>query len=180
LSSSRAYIGLGSNQGDRLQLINAAADRLSELLDGLECSPLYETDPQEVTDQPLFLNAVLSGVTDASARELLAHLHDVERDLGRAREREQHKGPRGIDLDLLLFGDRVVGHDSGDDAANHRHAGPVVPHPTMHRRAFVLIPLLDLAPESRDPRDGTPFHAYLEALPPQGVYYYGTCSYTTV
>jgi 7,8-dihydro-6-hydroxymethylpterin-pyrophosphokinase len=81
---------------------------------------------------------------------------------------------------LLLFGDRVVGYDGGDDASNHRHAGPVVPHPAMHRRAFVLIPLLDLAPDLRDPRNGRPFRAYLDALPPQGVYYYGACSYTTV
>jgi 2-amino-4-hydroxy-6-hydroxymethyldihydropteridine diphosphokinase len=125
-----AYVGLGSNLGDREGTIRAA---VAELPGVVAVSTLRETDPVGVTEQPRFLNGVLELETDLSARELLDALLAVERRLGR--ERRERWGPRTIDLDLLLYGDEVIDAD-----------GLTVPHPRLHERRFVLEPLADLAP----------------------------------
>jgi 2-amino-4-hydroxy-6-hydroxymethyldihydropteridine diphosphokinase len=130
-----AFIGLGSNLGDREENIRAALERLSEL-GPLRASTVRETEPVGITDQPSFLNAAAEVETELSARALLESLLAIERDLGRDRTAEQRWGPRTIDLDLLLYGEEVVDEP-----------GLTVPHPRLAERRFVLEPLHELAPE---------------------------------
>jgi 2-amino-4-hydroxy-6-hydroxymethyldihydropteridine diphosphokinase len=134
-----AYVGLGSNLGDR----EAAIRRAAELIGARRLSPLYETEPWGFHDQPLFLNAAAEVETRLSARSFLDHLLDVERRLGRERA-GQRWGPRTIDLDLLLWDDERISEP-----------GLEVPHPLMLERLFVLEPLAALAPDREIPGNGT-------------------------
>jgi 2-amino-4-hydroxy-6-hydroxymethyldihydropteridine diphosphokinase len=127
---ARAFVGIGSNLGDREATIRAAIDALPGVI---AVSQLRETDPVGVTDQPAFLNGAVALETELSPRELLDRLLAVERELGR--ERRERWGPRTIDLDLLLYGDEAIDE-----------AGLTVPHPRLHERRFVLEPLADIAP----------------------------------
>jgi 2-amino-4-hydroxy-6-hydroxymethyldihydropteridine diphosphokinase len=141
-----AYVGLGSNLGAREATLREAVRLLGEL-DGVEVravSSLRETDPVGKLDQPRFVNAALALETSLPARELLDRLLEVERALGRDRSVEERWGPRTIDLDLLLYGEETI------DMPRLQ-----VPHPRLAERAFVLEPLLELAPELRLP-DGRP------------------------
>jgi 2-amino-4-hydroxy-6-hydroxymethyldihydropteridine diphosphokinase len=128
----RAYLGLGSNLGDRLANLQHAVHRLgrAEGVRVLRSSRVYETDPVG-PPQPDYLNAVVEVETDLSARELLRTCLGVEVELGRVRD--ERWGPRTIDIDVLSYGDERV--DEPD---------LVVPHPRMHERAFVLVPLAEL------------------------------------
>ena len=134
-----AYVGLGSNLGDRAALIRRAA----ELIGATRVSTLIETEPWGVVDQPPFLNAVAEVETALSARQLLDHLLDVERRLGRERVGPRW-GPRTIDLDLLLYGDEQIDEP-----------GLVVPHPHLLERRFALEPLAELVPTRILPGNGT-------------------------
>jgi 2-amino-4-hydroxy-6-hydroxymethyldihydropteridine diphosphokinase len=139
-----AYVGLGSNLGDRERLIRDAA----ALIGAVRLSTLIETEPwvygdQGYGDQPMFLNAVAELETALTARQLLDHLLDVERRLGRERIGPQW-GPRTIDLDLLLYGDETIDEP-----------GLVVPHPHLTGRDFVLKPLAELVPTLKIPGNGT-------------------------
>jgi 2-amino-4-hydroxy-6-hydroxymethyldihydropteridine diphosphokinase len=131
-----AYLGLGSNLGDRLMNLQAAVDRLRDQ-DRIRVdvsSRVWETTPVGGPDQPDYLNAVVRVETHLEPRELLAACRLVESALGRVRA--QRWGPRTIDLDVLLYGDRAV--DDPD---------LVVPHPRITERAFVVLPLLELDPD---------------------------------
>jgi 2-amino-4-hydroxy-6-hydroxymethyldihydropteridine diphosphokinase len=134
-----AYVGLGSNLGDRELLIKEAA----ELIGAVRLSTVIETEPWGHANQPRFLNAVAEIETPLTARQLLDHLLDVERRLGRERIGAQW-GPRTIDLDLLLYGDETIDEP-----------GLVVPHPRLTERDFVLRPLAELAPSLKIPDSGT-------------------------
>lgn len=134
-----AYIGLGSNLGDRERLIREAA----ELIGATRLSTVIETEPWGYGNQPMFLNAVAEIETRLTARQLLDQLLDVERRLGRERIGAQW-GPRTIDLDLLLFGEETIDEP-----------GLVVPHPLLTEREFVLRPLAELAPSLMIPGSGT-------------------------
>jgi 2-amino-4-hydroxy-6-hydroxymethyldihydropteridine diphosphokinase len=129
---TRAYVGLGSNLGDREQAIRNAA----ETIGATRLSEIRETEPWGYADQPLFLNAVAEVETELGARALLDELLDVERRLGRERGGGPRYGPRTIDLDLLLYGDEVIDEP-----------GLTVPHPHLHERRFVLEPLVELDAE---------------------------------
>jgi 2-amino-4-hydroxy-6-hydroxymethyldihydropteridine diphosphokinase len=133
-----AYVGLGSNLGDR----EATVRRAAELIGARRLSTLYETEPWGLVDQPRFVNAVAEVETPLDARGLLHELLEVERRLGRERTGPRW-GPRTIDLDLLLFGE-----DELDEP------GLIVPHPHLHERLFVLEPLADLDPELAIPGRG--------------------------
>jgi 2-amino-4-hydroxy-6-hydroxymethyldihydropteridine diphosphokinase len=134
-----AYVGLGSNLGDRERLIRDAA----ELIGAKRLSSLLETEPWGYGNQPLFLNAAAELETGLTPRQLLDHLLDVERRLGR--ERVGHRwGPRTIDLDLLLYGDEVIDEP-----------GLLVPHPRLLEREFALRPLAELIPAQKIPGNGT-------------------------
>ncbi len=130
--SERVYLGLGSNLGDRLANLAAAV----RALDGrdvrtLRSSRVYETDPVGGPPQPEYLNAVIEVETTLEPAELLRVCVDVEDELGR--ERGERWGSRTIDIDLLAYGDREIDEPE-----------LTVPHPRMHERAFVLVPLLEL------------------------------------
>ncbi|GLV48677.1 2-amino-4-hydroxy-6-hydroxymethyldihydropteridine diphosphokinase [Thermus sp. LT1-2-5] len=152
-----AYVGLGSNLGDRAAYLLAASSLLSRLPKThlRRLSPVYETAPLG-PPQPPYLNLVAEVETGLGPRELLEALLQVEKALGR--ERKERWGPRTIDLDLLLYGDQVLEEE-----------GLQVPHPRLHERAFVLVPLLDLLPEGRHPVLGLGFAELLAALDATGV-----------
>lgn len=135
-----AYLGLGSNLGDRRANLAAAIERLATSdLRVIRASSIYETEPRDVLDQPWFLNQVIEIETDLFPRQLLARMQKVEREMGR--KRTIAKGPRNIDIDILLFGESVVSTPGLD-----------IPHPRMTERRFVLEPLAELAPDLRHPK----------------------------
>jgi 2-amino-4-hydroxy-6-hydroxymethyldihydropteridine diphosphokinase len=134
-----AYVGLGSNLGDR----EAQIKRAAELVGARRLSTIVETEPWGYEAQPKFLNAVAEVETTLEPRELLDQLLDVERQLGRERIGPRW-GPRTIDLDLLVYGDLVLDEP-----------GLAVPHPELAQRLFVLEPLAELAPSLEIPGLGT-------------------------
>ena len=141
-----AYVGLGANLGDRESTLLGAVDALGADpdIDVLAVSTFRETDPVgPVADQPCFLNGAVTVETFLSARELLARLLDIERRFGRVREGIPPRGPRTLDLDLLLFGDERIDEP-----------GLRVPHPHLHERRFALEPLAELDPEVELPGYG--------------------------
>ncbi|HVM17693.1 MAG TPA: 2-amino-4-hydroxy-6-hydroxymethyldihydropteridine diphosphokinase [Gaiellaceae bacterium] len=148
-----AYVGLGSNLGDRERTLRRALELLADLpgVDLVTVSRFRDTDPVGYEDQPRFLNAVAALETTLPPRELLDRLLAVERELGRTRGGPRF-GPRTIDLDLLLHGDRVVDEP-----------GLTVPHPRLHERAFVLEPLAELDPHLVVPGRG-PVEALLAEI----------------
>ncbi len=133
----RAYVGLGSNLGDREQTLRAAVAALAARpgVEVVAVSSLIDTEPVGYTAQPRFLNGVAALDTDLSARELLELLLEVERSFGRRRDGVPPQGPRTLDLDLLLYGDGEIDEP-----------GLRVPHPRLHERGFVLGPLAEVAP----------------------------------
>jgi 2-amino-4-hydroxy-6-hydroxymethyldihydropteridine diphosphokinase len=133
-----AYLSLGSNLGDRAANLRGAVSQLNAAGRVLAVSAFYETQPLDVIDQPWFLNCAVAIETDKTPRELLQLALQIEIAMGRLRERD--KGARNIDIDVVLFGDRVVDEP-----------GLKIPHPAMHRRRFVLEPLAEIAPEARHP-----------------------------
>ena len=152
------YLGLGSNQGDRLANLRAARAALERpTLRVTAASSVYETEPQgEITDQAEFLNACLRIETELDPEGLLAACKEVERDLGRTPGGPRH-GPRPIDVDVLLL-----------DGCEHRSERLVLPHPEVPSRRFVLEPLLELDPELTLP-DGTALAGELAGLGDQRV-----------
>ena len=139
----RAYVGLGSNLGDRESTIRRAVALLDEApgVDVLAVSTLRETEPWGPVEQPTYLNGAVELETELEPRALLDVLLDVERRLGRVRTARW--GPRTIDLDLLLHGDAIV-----------HEPGLTLPHPHLHERRFALEPLAELAPDAVVPGRG--------------------------
>ena len=131
-----AAIALGSNLGDRAATLHAALARLGSLGIVQTASRFYETDPVGYLDQPSFLNAAALLETSLLSLELMRQLLAVELEFGRDRSHGIAKGPRTLDLDLLLYGDLIV-----------NSAELTLPHPEMHRRRFVLEPLAEIAPD---------------------------------
>jgi len=155
--AATVYLGLGTNLGDRLANLRMALARLQTLARLEEVSSLYETQPQGMSDQPLFLNAVCRVSTGLEPQALLRFLKNLEREIGR-RPGGQRWGPRPIDLDILLYDDRVV------DAPDLN-----VPHPRLAERAFVLVPLCELAPKLRHPQLGKTTKELLASVGEKGV-----------
>jgi 2-amino-4-hydroxy-6-hydroxymethyldihydropteridine diphosphokinase len=133
-----AYIALGSNLGDRLGFLQQAVSRLADVGTIDAASDVFETDPVGYLDQPAFLNAVIQLRTNLAPRELLSALQAIEAELGR--ERSFPNAPRTLDLDLLLYDDLTMRSDR-----------LTVPHPRLHERAFVLVPLAQIAPDLTHP-----------------------------
>lgn len=127
-----AYLSLGSNLGDREALLREALRRLETAgVRVVRQSSIHETEPQDLREQPWFLNMAVQVETELTARELLSLIHTIESALGRTREIP--KGPRTIDIDILYYGDAVI--DEPDLQ---------IPHPRMHQRSFVLDPLAEI------------------------------------
>jgi len=128
------YLSLGSNVGDREAHLRDALARLGATGRVIAVSSFYETEPVEFTHQPWFLNCAVALETGQTPQQLMTALLAIEEEMGR--RRVQKKGPRSIDIDILLFDDVVM--DSKD---------LVIPHPAMHERRFVLEPLAEIAPD---------------------------------
>ena len=153
----RAYIAIGGNLGDRRTYLEAGIKEAAALpntrLAAVSCA--YETRPLGPVAQPDFLNAVFAIETSLAPEALLAALLAAEKKY--QRQRRIHWGPRTLDLDLLLYGERVV-----------ESASLTLPHPRMNERSFVLVPLCEIAPDLLHPITGLPFAAHLAALPDAG------------
>jgi 2-amino-4-hydroxy-6-hydroxymethyldihydropteridine diphosphokinase len=135
-----AYLSLGSNLGDRTANLRQALEYLATAGgEVVRRSSIYETEPQELREQPWFLNQVVEIRTTLSPPELLACIREIERELGR--QRAIAKGPRTIDIDILIYGDAIV------DTPELQ-----IPHPRLAERRFVLQPLAELAPDLQHPK----------------------------
>ncbi len=152
-----AYLSLGSNVGDRERQLRDAIARLEAAGRVVSVSSFYETEPVEFADQAWFLNCAVVLETSATAEQLMAALLDIEQQMGR--RRVQKKGPRIIDLDILMF----TNTSTGDVVIDSPEL--TIPHPAMHQRRFVLEPLAEIAAEARHPVLKKTIRELLAALP---------------
>ena len=149
------YLSLGSNVGDREANLRTVIEKLNELGEVVAVSSFFETEPVEFAAQPWFLNCAVAVRTELMPKLFLAKVQAIEQQMGR--RRIQPKGPRIIDIDIVLFGQSVI-----SDAQLE------VPHPAMHERRFVLEPLVEIAPDVRHPVFKRSMRELLQALPHNG------------
>jgi 2-amino-4-hydroxy-6-hydroxymethyldihydropteridine diphosphokinase len=147
------YLSLGSNVGDREAQLRAAQARLSAVGRVVVASSFYETEPVEFTEQPWFLNFVLALETSKTPQQLMTAILRIEEEMGR--RRTQKKGPRSIDIDILLFDDIIM------DSTNL-----TIPHPALQQRRFVLEPMAEIAPEVVHPSLKKTIRELRDTLPP--------------
>jgi 2-amino-4-hydroxy-6-hydroxymethyldihydropteridine diphosphokinase len=147
------YLSLGSNLGDRDANLRLAIEKLAGIGNVAAVSSFYDAEPVEVTAQPWFLNCAVKLDTEKMPRQLIAAILNLEQDMGR--QRKQQKGPRNIDIDILLFGTSVI-----------EIPGLTVPHPKLHERRFVLEPLAEIGADLRHPIFKRTMRELRDALPP--------------
>jgi 2-amino-4-hydroxy-6-hydroxymethyldihydropteridine diphosphokinase len=153
------WLGLGSNLGNPSENVSEAIILLRDIFSELRVSRFWHSKARYVEDQPDFINAVSKGLTKLGPRELLRSIQEIESKMGRDRTKAGPKGPRSIDIDILLYGEAIVIEDD-----------LIVPHPGMRDRKFVLLPLLELDKTIIDPVSRKPFLSFLRDLPAQGIY----------
>jgi GTP cyclohydrolase-4 len=146
------YLGLGSNLGNRRENLDRALGYLTGRMKVKGMSSVYETDPVDNARQPKFLNMACEVVTMLSPEGLLALSQGIERKLGRLPVHEKN-GPRTMDIDILFFGEIII-----------RRPDLVIPHPRFSKRAFVLVPLNEIAPDLVDPASGKTIRELLNEL----------------
>lgn len=164
---ARVFLSLGSNKGDRLANIQQAVTLLgiSDKISIVKTSSFYETQPWGNESQPWFVNAAVAIDCDMIPMELLKYCQTIEQKLGRARTPGQKWQPRTIDIDILMYDDKIV---SNGDTLN-------IPHPFMHLRAFVLVPMLEVKADLIHPVfNKTISELYEELQNPEDVFLYGT------
>jgi 2-amino-4-hydroxy-6-hydroxymethyldihydropteridine diphosphokinase len=154
---SLVALGLGSNLGDRMGFLGLARRRIEDLIRDIRFSSVYETDPDGVRDQPRFLNACCVGVAGHTPGELLQDLKRIEREAGR-RPGGARCGPRELDLDILLYGAEII----ADPALR-------IPHPRLAERAFVLVPLAEIAADWVEPASGLTITELADRIDSSGV-----------
>ena len=154
------YLALGTNLGDRMDNLRRAIAALSPSVKVTALSSVYETPPWGYADQPAFLNMALAAETDLEPLALIAFLKKLETDLGR--KKTFHNGPRLIDMDILFYDDLVF-----------EQADLVIPHPRLHERAFVLVPLNDVAPDRMHPVLKRTVRDLLKDVDTKGVNFHG-------
>lgn len=160
------YLSIGSNSGDRLANLQHITSRLTmrEDIDLIQASSFYETEPWGEKNQPWFLNAVLQIKTQLTPTELLNVCQDIEAKLGRNREKEAHWGERPADIDILFYDKEII---LGNNLS--------IPHKHLHERAFVLVPLLEIAPNFIHPAlNKSTEELYDDLNSPEEVFLYGT------
>jgi 2-amino-4-hydroxy-6-hydroxymethyldihydropteridine diphosphokinase len=162
----KVFLGLGGNRGDSAKILMEAFAELSSFLESARISSLYRSAARYYEDQADFVNAVVGGCTELSPRELLREVNRVEAAFGRDRGREVFKGPRSLDIDILVYGDRLVAEPD-----------LVIPHAGLRERKFALLPLVELDPSLVDPASGETFLSILASLPPQGIYLLKSAAY---
>ena len=148
------YLALGSNVGDSARHIKLAVTLLEDVLNNVRQAPVYLSRAVGYTDQPNFLNTAVSGQTDLEPEVLLEKLKNIEKKVGRTAT--FHHGPRQIDIDIILYGHRVIKNDR-----------LIIPHPRFKERDFVLKPLCDLDPNLKDPVSGRMITQLLGQLKPE-------------
>lgn len=154
----KIVLGLGSNVGNSLEYLRKAVAALSLFTKNVRISSVYKTKPQDYTAQDDFLNMVFTADYDGTPESLLAQTQKIERQNGRDRTKQITKGPRTLDIDILLFGERTV-----------QTLQLTVPHPAMKKRQFVLIPLLEVLPDYAEPISKVSYRYFLDELADQGV-----------
>ena len=164
---SRVFLSLGSNLGDRLSNIQQAVSSLSmsERIKILKTSSFYETQPWGNKNQEWFINAAVALDTDFTCEELLEFCQNIEIQLGRVRRENEKWAQRAIDIDILMYDDKLISNGTR----------LVVPHPLMHLRAFVLVPMLEVKADLVHPVfNKTISQLYDELADPEDVFLYGT------
>jgi 2-amino-4-hydroxy-6-hydroxymethyldihydropteridine diphosphokinase len=157
------YLSLGSNVGDREAQLRDAVARLAAAGRVVAASSVYETEPVEFTRQPWFLNCAVTLETSMTPTELMSAILRIEKEMGR--QRVQKKGPRSIDIDILLFDNMILNDEiPSDESIDSKEL--TIPHPAMHQRRFVLEPLAEIAPEVLHPVFKKTIRELRDALPP--------------
>lgn len=158
-NSETVFIALGSNLGDREAYLNMGRDALAQIMEIEKVSSIYETPPWGVLEQPKYLNQVVQGKTDCLPLNLLRVLKETEKKIGRTEGLRY--GPRVLDLDILFFGEQVLHLEN-----------LLIPHPRIPERAFVLVPLNEIAPSWRHPASKLTIAELLAACPKEEIVRY--------
>jgi 2-amino-4-hydroxy-6-hydroxymethyldihydropteridine diphosphokinase len=162
----KVWLGLGSNRGDSTHILASAVQDLSRILSDMHVSGLWRSRARYYEKQEDFYNMAVSGTTTLSPRQLLDDIHGIEAHYGRNRSREISKGPRTLDIDILLYGGKII-----------TEADLIIPHPGLAERKFALLPLLEIDPSLIHPVLGVPLRMLAASLPPQGIYPAGESQY---